>query len=333
MSKIDRLSQIDLLRGLSILVMIFVHTSAWYLSHPAAFMVWNLGQFAVPAFVFCSSYLFFKKKDSYLLDKFWQYVKKRIPRLLIPYWIYLGFYFLLLVFSQPEKLNLISIVKEATLTTSGLEVNWAVLLFVEITLLMPILNYLRERRKTLFLLYVLFTFGASGLLIFYKVPVNFRLIMWLPWSLIVLFSWYIASSEERDWTLPATLFASGFALFFLWILKQNLGLSTVFFHNKYPPSLYYLVWGIFSTTLIYLLAVKGLFNMTFLKKVISFFSIHSYSLFFIHFLVIFTILFFIGLNKFTWFSFTGTVLGGSVLLQLLLKKVSLRLSAVVRQSA
>ncbi|MBI3887543.1 acyltransferase family protein [Candidatus Microgenomates bacterium] len=131
----QRTQLIDTLRGLAMLVMILTHTTVFFLQDPSANFLWNWSHFAVPIFVFCSVYLFFQKS---LYDKiaFWSFVKKRFVRLLIPYYWFLLFFLIILFFTKPETLS-IKYLLQSIFVIGGVDINWLVLLFMMITIILP----------------------------------------------------------------------------------------------------------------------------------------------------------------------------------------------------
>src|SRR5690348_699826 len=97
-----RLVEIDLLRGLAMLVMIFLHTSVYFFSNGSyVAWLWNWGHFAVPVFIFCSVFLFFYKSQKFSFS----YLKKRLWRLLFPYYIFVFLFLIAVSIREPAKFN------------------------------------------------------------------------------------------------------------------------------------------------------------------------------------------------------------------------------------
>lgn len=315
----ERFYEIDILRGLGIFFIIIVHSAAYFLSSHPVFLLWNFSQFAVPVFVFCSTYLFFQKRKGYIKTSYSVYVWKRLSRLLLPYYVFLIFYLPLAGFVSFQKIELGGIMRELTLSTPGTEINWAVLLFVYVAALMPFLLFLYRKLKPAFFLYAGFALGVSSLFLFYKSLINFRLIMWIPWSLIVLYSWFFVRFEERGWFYPFTVLGTGGLFAILSMFLNTKGASLVFIDNKYPPNLYFLTYGIFVATALYLVAKKGAFN--FVRKPVLFLSKNSYSIFFIHLLLIIAATKFFDVGRFTWGQFFGVLLGTTLIVQAVSSKI------------
>ncbi len=317
--------EIDILRGIGILAIILIHVNAYFLGDPLAKTLWNYSEFAVQTFVLISAYIFFKKKTLISLKDFVSYLKKRLVRLVLPYWVFLIFYFLLIAIFDRQDLIFSNIIRQITLTTTGNELNWFVLLFLQFTFLIPLLSYWAQKRKVFFSLYVLAAFSSSLLLISYNPGLNFKLFMWLPWSLIVVFTWYVAAYEEKKWFYPTAIFATGSVYFFLSRLLTTIGRSLLFYDEKYPPNLYLLNYGIFATLILFWLIKKGLFDLGFLRKSLIFLGIHSYSIFFIHFFLVVGFNFWFGLGHLLWWQMFLIVLSMTLLIQTAINKFLLYL--------
>src|SRR5690348_3169914 len=94
--KTERYSYIDLVRATSIIGVMIIHTLSFHLSSPIALFFWNLLQFVVAAFVFCSGYVhahYFDKLVS--LKSIFSWYKKRAIRMIFPFYIYFIVHFIL----------------------------------------------------------------------------------------------------------------------------------------------------------------------------------------------------------------------------------------------
>ena len=276
---LNRNNQIDILRGFGIIAMILIHVTAWHRSDLLASHLCNLSQFAVQTFIFCSGYLFFLKERSGTTLHSWSYFRKRATRLLSPYLLFLVFYLPLEFIESPWRLSWEYVLKSLTLT-GGVDLNWIILLFLMLAVLMPFLLFLLRKHKLFFSIYVLF--AALSSILFMNLELrNYKIIMWLPWSFLILFSWLFTKLHGRVPTLyflVSSLVATIILSFYLSAQNHSLML----FDNKYPPNLYYLLYGVTW--------ISGLwFILSFLdleKKrwdLVRFFSLHSYSIYFIHF--------------------------------------------------
>ncbi len=300
---------------------IVIHTAAYFLSSPPISLLWNFTQFAVPVFVFCSTYLFFQKRSSYATGDYWKYLKKRLVRLLKPYYVFLIFYLPVAGIVSLKGINWNSFIRELTLTSAGTEINWAVLLFVYVSVLMPFLLALYRKTKIAFFLFAIGAILSSFLLLIYKPAINFRFIMWLPWSVIILYSWFFARFEKQPWFYPLSILSSGGVFATLSMILKTKGGSLLFIENKYPPNLYFLSYGIFMITVLYFLTKKGLFNAKLFRKPLNFLSKNSYPIFFIHLLLIVAATKFFDVGKLMWWQFFGILFVATLVAQYTLNKL------------
>lgn len=289
---------IDILRGLGILTIIFIHVTSWYQFDPTARFIWNWGQFAVPVFVFCSTYLFFIKKLDYQKDGFLNYTLKRLRRLLVPYYVFLAFYYLIFLIKDPRLIVGKEVLQSITLTSPGQQINWAVLLFVYMFLITLFLIISWQKSRVFFVVFSVLSVFSSVLFLSYSWPFNYKTIMWLPWSLMILFSWVFAKFEKGKFFYPLTILGTGGLFVVLYLIKVSTGQSLTFFSNKYPPNLYYLSYGMFGTALVYWLSTKNVFKP--FEKAINYLSLHSYNIFFIHLWLVVAFSQFTDIRRFVW---------------------------------
>lgn len=309
---------IDFLRGFAMVAMILIHTSYYFIGDKTASFLWNYAQFAVPLFIFCSSYLFVQKEDfngknwNDLGEFYKKYIPKRLLRLLIPYYVFIPFFFIVLSLVEPSKLTL-SYILQSLLLIGGIDINWLVLLFVQLTLLFPLYQFLHQNYKEksfllpIFLLFfILFTF-------YQDIVLSYKWVMWIGWSFFFFVAKAILKFREDSKTQ-----LKYFALLLIPWSILHWGLSpTLLITHKYPPDTYFLFYGILwiiGLTLVY----KYASIPQFLEKSITYLSVNSYQLYFIHYCV----LIFLASYKhsFTWYTFFLVVTGISVVIQLGIQK-------------
>ncbi len=307
-----RYQEIDILRGMAIVFMILIHTSYYFIVGKTALFLWNWSQFAVPVFVFCSSCLFFQKYRDTDISVI-QYLKRRILRLYIPYSIFLLFFIPLVFFLTPKKITIQYIVKSIFLI-GGVDINWLVLLFLFFTFLLPFINYSFKKKKLLFIFYTVVSFASSILFIVYFPSFSYKWIMWLPWSQVVFFSLFFVLYEKRKFFLPALFIILFFLFLTSYQIERFIHHHTGLFQNKYPPNIYFLLYGMCAIVVFYLIARFVLLNKI-LTLIMNFFSRYSYSLYFIHYTVLIMGASFLNRVSFNWFTFFLTVLSVTVIIQ------------------
>ncbi len=297
----QRYPEIDILRGISVLAIILIHSCVYFLKDKIAFVLWDYSQFAVAVFIFCSAYIFFAREPQINMSNFVAYLKKRLLRLLPTYYLFAFLYLVLALIFQHKAITG-KIVMQNLLLIGGIDFNWLVLLFVYLTLLMPLIFFLYQKNKTLFYLTGLVSIASSVLFIFFR-PANYRLTMWLPWLVIPYFTLIFLKYRQNKIFLFA---AASLALIVFLVLRFTLIEGTQY-QNKYPPNLYHLSYGIFALPVLYSLSRANLFNIKPVQKFILFLSSNSYTLFFIHLIIIFLITVPVRL-KLSWYSFFMIVL-------------------------
>ena len=320
MEKKKRFYEIDVLRGGAIAIMILTHTNYFYLSNPRIHFTWNWLFFAVTMFVFSSAYIFFMAKKEIKLAEGVDFIYKRVKRLLIPYYLFLIPYFFIASIYEPNKLTSTYITNNI-LVWGGLETNWVVMLFLQLSVIMPLILLLYQRHRLLFYLYAFASIVSSIIFLFYRPDFNYRWIMWLPWSIVILFAFYMARSSRSFHHFVKTKLVLWviFALTFGIVLFEQ-G-STIFFDHKYPPSLYYLSYGMAMVTLVFILAEKNFFDWSPLKRLLTFLSTYSYELFFVHYILINIRVVIFKEVQLSWISFFIIIFIGSLLTMIMLNKI------------
>lgn len=320
----NRFIEIDIIKGISIIAVILIHTSYYFISNPVAAVLWKWSQFSVPAFVFCSAYLYFKKPKSISF----RYLKSRIIRLVKPYYIFLLFFLPMLFIINPEKLN-IKYVIQSIFIVGGVDINWLVLLFIYFMLIFPFILFFFKKYRLIFILYCLIATASSVLFLFYKFPFNYKYIFWIPWSAIPLFTMFFIKIEENRKWLNITTIASGIIFISSYYFQIINNLNTGFIENKYPPNFYFLSYGIFSISLFYLFS-KRLSKSKLLTQVFSFFSIYAYPLYFIHYIILIALAPHLKILRLNWVTYFMVVLITSVIIQLGINHIITKISKALK---
>lgn len=282
----ERDGSLDFLRGFAVLLMVFVHASAYFLSSKSIYSAWDYAHFVVPLFVFCSTYITFNHSvpGHFSLTT----IFKRVKRLVIPYFLMFALPSIFLNFLLNDfNLDFSYAVNILTLGNSR-DVGWLVVLFIYVILLNQFILFLRQRYFFMFKLLTVISVISTIYLLFNDIPVPFRYVMFLPWSAFLFFVYFFVNSKKNIRFYVQTILG-GVSLFlisrFILVLNES---SLVFTDNKYPPNLYYLSYGSFLITTLHFIYFKlrVIFDMKYIKVVFNFLSTYSYQIFFIHFLII-----------------------------------------------
>lgn len=282
----SRIFVIDTLRALAVVLMIFIHATAYFLHDKVIYVLWDVTHIVVPLFVFCSAYLTFdaNKTISFSLSYIWS----RVRRIMVPYYVYCAGFITLSTLTNPQRLSPDAIAS-LLLLGSARDVGWLVVLFLCIMLIAPVLRVLHDTHRVAWGSVILAGIAASAYLLLWQIPFPFRAVMWLPWIAFLGFTHLMATYVQTVKRRVVFLAILAIVAVFTWVLRDHAGLSQVLTENKYPPNLWYLSYGAFWITLLILLLTrfeKILTSLPVFASAISFLSRHSYAIFFIHFLIL-----------------------------------------------
>ncbi len=307
----DRNKNIDNLRGLAMFSMMLIHACSYFLKDKTTLTIWDNLQWAVPVFLFCSFYLFFDRTKKFTNTDWFPLLKKRFTRLFIPYWIFLVVYFFLLFIFEKKNFNLNYLWANIFLY-KGIDFNWLVLLFVYLIFLMPTVLILKKFKP---LFYGFFAVSLFSSVYFIFRPFNYRMIMWLPWSVYIFFTLFFLNNKNNKKIIFLTGAFSLLLSLTIRAVEIKIGHNLTQFANKYPPTLYHLSFGIFWITVLFSLSEKNVFSFLSFDRLLHFLSVNSYSLYFIHIVVMFTLNWLHWLPV-HWFWFFLEIIGLSSLVQL-----------------
>ena len=306
---------VDNLRGLAMIAMITIHATVLYWNDKVAHFFWDSLQWAVPVFLFCSAYLFFSRPFDFSFLSIKKYFVKRLTRLFIPYYVFLGVYTLLTYFFDRQKFNPSYFIGNLFVYKS-LDLNWLVLIFFELMFVFPLVAFFKKKNILIYYLFGLTSLASSVYFLFFR-PGQFKTIMWLSWSLIIYFTIYFIENQKKTKKMLLTALLSLIIFAACYFIEVKLGHPLTHFSNKYPPNLYHLSYGTFSIIILYFLSSSGLLKPV--QKILDFFSIYSYEIFFIHILLLYL---FGWMNvKFSnWWTLFIVITTSTVFIQLLINK-------------
>ena len=288
------------MRGVSMMLMMLLHVLAYYKDDPVAFAIWEFAQLSVPVFIFCSAYLFFVRDAANGTYGF-SYYKKRFMRLIKPYALFLPPYFLLVYLYEPAKLTQ-DYILSSILLTDGVYINWLPLLFLYLSLLSPPLYLLYRKRPLLLALWLVFAASFSAFTFSTAWPTWWRWGMWIGWSVLLPYCWYMSSLilNHKKRQIVVVAVASIVTTVALWVVSSYGGLRLEVTYSKYPPNIYYLSYAMMTIPFSWYAAHLSVFRTRYALPIISYFSKHSYPLFFIHFFIIFFLLYVLPTSRLHW---------------------------------
>lgn len=240
---------IDILRSIGLLMVILAHVQ------PSEF-VYQLRTFDVVLMVFVSG-LTFSRKPYF---NYWQYLKKRTSRLIIPTYIFLTAYFLLSWAIKGSHESLTTIVLSYTLI-GGIGYVWIIRIFLLIMIVAPVLYRITTRLSLSSLIAVLLLFLAvsdvlAALSTYTPIAVQ-RLLeivvipvlgYSVPYSVALRLK---QTSKSKELTIILI-----FSFLFAAVCYYLQGESLLINNYKTPPRTIYLCYGMLVSILLYKMIVK-----------------------------------------------------------------------------
>lgn len=292
----DRYFQIDFLRGISIVGVVIIHVLSYSLTTAFYIFTWNYLHFVIAAFIFCSGYVMMARYKSGFdsIGHVLKWYKKRLTRLLVPYYIYLLVHYMLLILlpmyfgGSGLKLEA-DYIASSIFLSGGIDLNWLTLLFVQLTLLFPVLVHLTPLKKSYYM-YAGGAFIIALIFTFYRFPYDqYRSVMWIPWSFILILSmqfYFLHSKGLKTKTYLKMMAVSGAIFAVLYLLGKQLHWSDRIIDHKYPPDLYDLSFESTITLAVLALSNWNPLHVPVIKRAYTFLSQESYHIFFIHYILI-----------------------------------------------
>ncbi len=267
----ERFYFIDFLKSIGLLLIIFAHINA-----PGYALA--VRAFDVPLMVIISSILAQKSYIKYENIKGfpYEYLIRRVKRLVIPTWIFLVFYFCLLFLLTNEVFSLKYYFSSFLLTRYGIGYVWVILIYMYSAILVPLFSKFKLNTKfviSIFVIYILyelafyFCIGKNNLFVdtfFYYI---------IPYGLLTFLGYnYNHFSKKAKYLI--TIFSFVIFILLALIMYKTYGSPQSPSIAKYPPRLYFLSYGIFVSFTLLILCQK--FNLKIFKsKIVNYISKHS----------------------------------------------------------
>ncbi|GDX61898.1 hypothetical protein LBMAG33_2080 [Candidatus Levyibacteriota bacterium] len=288
----NRFNNIDFIRAIAIICVIATHVYSRHLFGEFNILIWNYLHFTIFMFIFCSGYVLSLRYEfefnSWKQILSWYF--KRSQRLIIPFYCYLFVHYLLWYlfpqfFDGLELNNSFNFIVQSIFLTGGVNANWLVLLFIQLTVLLPLLTKIYIK-KIIIIFYILFSTFFTIYITFIPFSYNLsRYVMWIPWSLALLFSIYASRNKISNKKYISLAILSGI-LFYLFNFLHPFNKSLSLYDHKYPSDLYYLSYEFFITFILLSISQSSYLKNSFLQKSYEYISHKSYSLYFIHYIVL-----------------------------------------------
>lgn len=257
--------RVDLLKTLGILCIILAHSA------PNESFVFQIRNFDVPLMVMISGTLFYYSSRSKEL-KIGSYLRTRIPRLLAPVWLFVGFFFaaaliLYPMLGRPYPFTIEDFVGSLRLV-GGIDYLWIIRVFVLVAIAAPPLlklyQHLQSEGRFLLVLLGIYTLYEGVYFLtetervqfgFLENPVKNYVFYGVPFSCLYGLGMVLPNLDRRRLSQIALV-----------ALAVFLGMAAVSFQRfdslistqelKYPPTLYYLSYGVFASILLFAIVTR-----------------------------------------------------------------------------
>lgn len=263
-------------------------------------LLFNLGDFLhffVVALVFCSGFsLYLSNHTSLKWKDLKSFYIKRAQRLVYPWWTFLSFFFSFhFVYFFITGVRLIDLswryILSSYLLLGGMGFAWIIFLMLILMLMYPFLRYLFDKYNHFKLFGIIILIYSASVIIFNFNPLNvynlktattliglifFLTTSILGWGVIYMIGFLAAYLHNHPSKKEIHLaLGIGVTSLFIIIFKvyQELDLSSILYDNKYPPSPYYLLFGLMMTLVLFI--YFSYMKHRNLKKILSFFSKNS----------------------------------------------------------
>lgn len=297
---------------------VFLHAVSYFLSNKTVFYLWDYIRFEVPVFIFCSAYLVFNKElfsDKPVTPFAPGSILKRIKRLYIPYLIFLVIYSVLVWLFEPDRITVEYIWRNVTLW-GGIDINWLIVLFIQFAVLFPFLSYWFRTNRILFWSYAALAISSAVCLFFFKFPYHWKYIMWLPWSVMGLVTIFFLVNREKPRRIAILGVVAAIIAALSFVLQYLRNGSITIYDNKYPPDMLFLSYGIAGLCLLYWVAQHRWFLQGPLLNGLTFMSTNSYSIYFIHYLVLYVFNQFEVQKQLSWYLYFIVIFATTIAVQL-----------------
>lgn len=278
----NRIEYIDFLKFIGMIALITAHIGA-----PAKIMM--IRNFDVPLMVILSAVLGERSFQRHAGDKkrIRNYYADRLKRLVVPTWIFLALYFVIVYFVNGGLFEWRYYVDSFLLTKYGIGYVWVILVYLYSALFVPLLYKIRLSKAgilcvaAIYIAYeVAYYFGVGMGSKVFDTTVNTI----IPYGVLTFLGYnYFRMEKKYRYLIVAVAFLifAGFGMYYWKICGAFQSVQIA----KYPPRFYYMGFGIAVSFLLLLLCEKWSLKI-YHSKLVRFVSGHSMWLYLWHILVL-----------------------------------------------
>lgn len=271
----------DMLRLLGLLIIMVAHSS------PPGWL-FQLRNFGTPLLVLGSGLTYSLIYSNRKLEAI-SFLKKRIPKLILPAWIFLSFFFVSILLIANLTAQPFPFSREQVLSSfvfmEGIGFVWIFKIYLMLAIATPIALYLNRRCQSnhLYLGSLILAYLGYEVVLAVVDPLlgqSFKLLVdeiiftFIPYSIVYLYAFRL--SKISDKTIIAAILISLTIFVALAILKyQQFGEVISTQKYKYPPTIYYLSYAFFAINTVYLVIRSIKIDGSMTKAIITWLSSNS----------------------------------------------------------
>lgn len=269
--RVERIRYIDFLKFIGLTAIILAHVGA-------PDLVVMARSFDVPFMVILSGILgeraFQRHVDKGGFSSSW--CLKRFRRLVIPTWIFLTIYFLILFLVQGSAYEMQYYIDSYCLTRYGVGCVWIILIYMYNALWMPVFH--KMKLSKIGLPVILLLYGLFEVLYYYRIGLDNRIFdstfnYIVPYGLMTYLGYHYFQMKRKYKYLIVAISAAIFCGLALYYWKIY-GYPQFVQIAKYPPRLYFLAYGV-AASFILLLICESISMKIYESKICRFVSENS----------------------------------------------------------
>lgn len=244
---------IDLLRFIGLTLIILAHVSPPYI-------LFNVRCFDVPLMVFISGLTCYQKNIKFS----YSFIQHRFSRLVIPVWIFLTVYFIVLLLLQAKGIDL-GLTKQdiwgSYILLGGIGYVWVIRVFLLVGFISPFVLKLNNLIKNNIIFILIYTILILCYLVitFLHIGINNSIIKYIVlyaigYAFLFLLGVRIKDFTKKDITILISIMLVVFGFMaYIDITTATIITPTILHINdfKYPPTNIFLIYGIIMSVIIY----------------------------------------------------------------------------------
>ena len=278
--RIDRNYRIDVLKTIAILLIILAHVCENNL-------IIQIRTFDVTLLVMISGYLAYNNRN---IDLILKYYIKRIKRLILPTWIFLTLFFIIIYILKKEMLTK-DLILSSYLLIGGIGYVWIIRIYLFCMIIAPLLKKIVEKYNANYILiisiliYIIYELISSFFIDSQNILIKYIVLYIIPYGFVYIIGMIIRKDDKNILNKMLITLPIMFLTCFI-ILYKKANRIELINAMKYPPRMYYISYGLVISLILFKMLEKLKIKE---NKMIAFISSSSLWIYLWHIIVLFTI--------------------------------------------